>query len=93
MLLNSITSVQMRTYNLIVSFKPKTSNDEKRLNKAIERYNTDVIRKQTTGTSDSGLYGKVKEILNHSRNSKIIDVQSQNVIDNEFLVRTNGQLV
>lgn len=86
MLLNPITSVQKRTYNLITSFTPKTSNDEKRLNKATERYNEDVIRKLTMNTSDSGLYGKVKEILNHSRNSKIIDVQSQNVIDNYIFV-------
>jgi hypothetical protein len=85
-MLKPITSVQKRTFALIVSFKPKTAKDKERLNTAIERYENDVTRAMNGLPTDSGLYGKVKEILNHGKNSVIVDVQAQNMIDNYIFI-------
>ena len=61
----AFTSVQKRTMNRINKFQPKNSNDEKRKRKAIEMLTIDIQRLKDGVPTDSGLYGKVDELLNH----------------------------
>lgn len=59
------TSVQYRTAHRIDSFEPLNSNDEKRLAKAVDLLTIDIQRLKDGVPTDSGLYGKVDELLNH----------------------------
>ena len=81
-----MTSVQIRTKALIEAYKPITSKDNERLNTAIDRLMADIIRHESGQPTDSGLYGKVSEILGQSKHSKATDVHSQNRNDGYIFI-------
>ena len=81
-----MTKVQIRTKAIINAFKPITSNDMIRKEKAIERFNIDIERFNNGLPTDSGLYGKVSEILGQSKHSKSKDVHSSNEIDGYIFI-------
>ena len=81
-----MTNVQIRTKAIIDAFKPITSNDMIRKGKAIERFNIDIERFNNGLPTDSGLYGKVNEILGQSKHSKTKDVHSSNEIDGYIFI-------
>lgn len=80
------TKTQKRTLALINSFKPKTKEDEKRLETAINRMVKDTQRLMNNEPTDSGLYGKVKEILSQRPHSTIVDVRPQNADDGYIFI-------
>ena len=59
------TNVQTRTAKLIEEFKPINSHDTKRKVKAMEMLCIDIQRLTDGVPTDSGLYGKVDELLHH----------------------------
>lgn len=75
------TKTQMLTMNKINSFEVKTSQDAKRLETAKQRLIADVQRLVNGQPTDSGLYGKVSEILSQRPNSYITDVRAVNLDD------------
>ena len=80
------TKVQDRTLELIKNYNPMTSKDNERLNTAIDRLITDIKRHESGNGTDSGLYGKVSEILGQSKHSKAVDVHSANEIDGYIFI-------
>lgn len=75
------TKTQILTMELISKYEVKTSKDAIRLNTAKARLLKDVQRLESDLPTDSGLYGKVSEILGQSANAKSKDVHSANTID------------
>lgn len=83
------TMVQIRTLVLIHSYKPQSTLDSKRLDKATDMFFADVVNADTGMNTDSGLYGKVAELLAHDSKSTITRVQAQGRNDNYIIV--NGK--
>ena len=75
------TKTQLLTMELINKYEPKTSKDKIRLETAKARLKADVNRLADGLPTDSGLHGKVSEILGQSANAKSKDVHSANEID------------
>ena len=75
------TKTQMLTMELINNYKPLTKADEIRLNTAKKRLIADVQRLASGQPTDSGLHGKVSEILGQSKKATSKDVHSANAID------------
>ena len=84
--ITTYNKTQKRTLEIIQNYKPITTNDRERLNIAIDRLITDIIRVEQGNNTDSGLYGKVSEILGQSKHSKSKDVHSSNEIDGYIFV-------
>lgn len=80
------TNVQIRTLNLLKSYKASTKYDVKRYNKAIELMKLDLERAKNGEPTDDGLYGKVAELLAHDEHSTIVRVQAQSCNDNYIIV-------
>lgn len=76
--MNTLTLTQIKTLEKINNFEVVTEWDKIRLNKAIERLNRDINR---NGNYDSGLFGKVSELLSHDSYSTSKDVKPQKYID------------
>lgn len=88
-----------KSVELVNAFEVKTSYDEKRKAKAIELLQTNIERVKRNEPIDSGLYGKVKELLSHNTRSTIIRVRPQGTNDSYITidgkrkpleVKTNG---
>lgn len=74
-------STQIRAYHMIKSFKANTTNDKKRLDKAADLLFADITNTDLGFKADSGLAGKVAEILGHDSDSTITRVQKQGATD------------
>jgi hypothetical protein len=72
--------------NKINQFTVKTSQDAKRLETAKKRLLDDVARLEAGTPTDSGLYGKVSEILSQRPNSTITDVRAVNLDDGYIFI-------
>lgn len=88
-----------KSIEAVKAFKPKNSKDMKRLNKAVNLVNLNIKRHNNGEPTDSGLLGKVTELLSHDEKSTIVRVQAQNrndcyiIIDGKrkpLEVKTNG---
>lgn len=75
------TKTQLLTMELIKNYEPLTKADETRLNTAKKRLLDDVARLKDNKPTDSGLHGKVSEILGQSKKAKSKDVHNANAID------------
>ena len=75
------TKVQLLTMELINNFEPLTKEDNVRLMTAKARLINDVERLKADRPTDSGLHGKVSEILGQSKKAHSTDVHSSNEID------------
>ena len=74
-------STQIRAYRMIKAFKADTTNDKKRLEKASDLLFADITNTDLGFKADSGLAGKVAEILGHDSDSTITRVQKQGATD------------
>ena len=81
-----ITAVQAKTYHLIMSFKPLTAYDYKRLVAVIRLYNRSVIIYSQTGKENSGVYGCAVELFGHRPTSTLTRVRPKGECDNYVLV-------
>ena len=84
-----LNKVQIRTNELINAYEPKTKEDLERKAKAIERLTEDIERVANGFNADSGLYGKVSEILSQRPHSIITDVRPSNKDDGYIFI--NGK--
>ena len=82
------TFIQLATAKLIKDYEVLSEYDEKRLQVASELLTRDALRTKQGLNNDSGLYGKVFELLNRKPNSKVTWVQSQNKTD--YITNING---
>ena len=88
-----------KAIEIVNAFEPKTKLDEKRKAKAIELLQLNIERAKRNEPIDSGLYGKVKELLSHNERSTITRVRPQGKSDSyinvdgkrrPLEVKTNG---
>ena len=88
-----------KSIELVNAFEVKTSYDEKRKTKAVELLQLNIERVKANEPIDSGLYGKVKELLSHNTRSTITRVRAQGKADSfisvdgkrkPLEVKTNG---
>jgi len=88
-----------KSIEIVNTFEPKTKLDEKRKAKAIELLQLNVARVKANEPIDSGIYGKIKELLSHNAKSTIIRVRAQGKSDSfinvdgkrkPLEVKTNG---
>ena len=84
--ITTYNKTQKRTLEIIQNYKPITDNDKERLNVAIDRLITDIMRAEQGNNTDSGLYGKVSEILGQSKHAKSKDVHASNQIDGYIFI-------
>ena len=82
------TFTQIATGKLIADFEIISVYDNKRLEVAKEMLIRDVKRYKACLNTDSGLYGKVFELLMRKPNSKVTQVQIPNASD--YITRING---
>lgn len=75
------TKAQIRAWNAIQAYKAETKADTARLNKAIAMLQNDINNVKAGGGADSGIYGKVAEVLSHDERSTIKRVQRQGAVD------------
>ena len=80
--------VQIATMQLINDYEVITEYDAKRLEVAKELLQRDAKRQLSGLNCDSGLYGKVFELLMRKPNSKVTWVQAQNKSD--YITNING---
>lgn len=80
------TSVQIRTAKRIREFKPLNERDNTRLEKAIKLLNIDIKRLSDNVPTDSGLYGKVDELLNHDSRSTCYKPRSNKYHDIDIMI-------
>lgn len=74
-------SVQMRAIKMLNDFESDSNFDRKRADKANKLIQLDVMRSTFGMPCDSGLAGKVAEILGHDSDSTITRVQAQGKAD------------
>lgn len=74
-------SVQMRAIKMLNDFESDSNFDRKRADKANKLIQLDVMRSTLGMPCDSGLAGKVAEILGHDSDSTITRVQAQGKAD------------
>ena len=74
-------SVQMRAIKMLNDFESDSNFDRKRADKANKLIQLDVMRSTLDMPCDSGLAGKVAEILGHDSDSTITRVQAQGKAD------------
>ncbi len=82
------TFMQIATAKLINDYEVVSDYDAKRLEVAKELLTRDAKRYMCGLNTDSGLYGKVFELLMRKPNSKVTWVQSQNKSD--YITNING---
>ena len=83
------TFIQMATAKLIQNYEVVSEYDAKRLEVATELLRRDVVRTTVNGlNADSGLFGKVFELLMRKPNSKVTWVQAQGKSD--YITNING---
>jgi len=82
------TFIQIATAQLINDYEVITDYDAKRLEVAKELLRRDAQRTLNGFNADSGLYGKVFELLMRKPNSTVTWVQGQNKSD--YITRING---
>lgn len=70
-----------RAYNLIDNFKVDGKRDVARVKAAYKLIEIDINRRVNGGNADSGLCGKIAEILSHDSDSTIKRVQKQGATD------------
>lgn len=75
-----------KAVELVNGFEPKTKHDEKRKAKAVELLQLNIERVKRNEPIDSGLYGKVKELLSHNTKSTITRVRAQGKADSFIIV-------
>jgi len=80
--------IQIATAQLINDYEVVSEYDAKRLEVAKELLKRDAQRTINGFNADSGLYGKVFELLMRKPNSKVTWVQGQNKSD--YITRING---
>lgn len=78
-----------KSVELVNAFEVKTSYDERRKTKAIELLQLNIERVKRNEPIDSGLYGKVKELLSHSTRSTITRVRAQGKTDS--FIKVDGK--
>ena len=97
--MNANITMIKKSIDLINAFEVKTSYDAKRKAKAVELVTLNYNRVSSGQALDSGLYGKVKELLSHDSKSTITRVQAQSrndayiIVDGKrkpLEVKTNG---
>lgn len=76
-----MNNVQRRAMAMVQIFEADSNFDNKRIEKAINLIQLDLMRGQLGLPTDSGLAGKVAEILGHDSNSTITRVQKQGATD------------
>ena len=76
-----MNNVQRRAITMLNAFEADSNFDEKRANKARKLIELDLMRSQLNLPTDSGLAGKVAEILGHDSDSTITRVQKQGATD------------
>ena len=86
-----LTNVQKRAIIRVYRFKPITKEDKTRKHIAIKMIRHDVNRLIQGLSTDSGLYGKIAELLEHKSTSKVTRVQKQGHVD--VYIRVNGERV
>lgn len=88
-----------KSIEIVNTFEVKTSYDEKRKAQAIELLQVNIKRAKANEPIDSGLYGKIKELLSHNTKSTITRVRAQGKADSfinvdgkrkPLEVKTNG---
>lgn len=82
------TFIQIATMQLINDYEVVSEYDAKRLEVAKELLQRDAKRQLSGLNCDSGLYGKVFELLMRKPNSKVTWVQAQNKSD--YITNING---
>lgn len=83
------TFIQIATMQLINNYEVVSEYDAKRLEVAKQMLQTDAKRQLSGLNTDSGLYGKVFELLMRKPTSKVTWVQSQNKSD--YIVRMDNK--
>lgn len=83
--MRELTRLQKMSMEVINDFEPITKWDERRKQIAIDRLNRDIERNDI-GNNDSGLYGKITEILSHDCYSSAKDVKARHLIDTRPIV-------
>ena len=81
--------ILIKTRNEIDNFISMNGKDNKRVSLAKMLYNKNVERYNNNEPIDSGLYGKVKELLSHDEKSTIFRVQAQG--KNDAYIIVNGK--
>ncbi len=76
-----MNNVQRRAMAMVQIFEADSNFDNKRIEKAINLIQLDLMRSQLNLPTDSGLAGKVAEILGHDSDSTITRVQKQGATD------------
>lgn len=97
--MNANITMIKKSIDLINAFEVNTSYDAKRKTKAVDLVTLNYNRVSSGQALDSGLYGKVKELLSHDSKSTITRVQAQSrndayiIVDGKrkpLEVKTNG---
>ena len=97
--MNTNITMIKKSIDLINAFEVNTSYDAKRKAKAVDLVTLNYNRVSSGQALDSGLYGKVKELLSHDSKSTITRVQAQSrndayiIVDGKrkpLEVKTNG---
>lgn len=97
--MNANITMIKKSIDLINAFEVNTSYDAKRKAKAVDLITLNYNRVSSGQALDSGLYGKVKELLSHDSKSTITRVQAQSrndayiIVDGKrkpLEVKTNG---
>lgn len=76
-----MNNVQRRAIRMLNNFKADSKHDTKRAEKAKFLIDIDLMRAEVGLPTDSGLAGKVAEILGHDSDSTITRVQKQGATD------------
>lgn len=76
-----MNNVQRRAIRMLNNFKADSKHDTKRAEKAKFLIDIDLMRAEAGLPTDSGLAGKVAEILGHDSDSTITRVQKQGATD------------
>lgn len=76
-----MNNVQNRAITMLNTFEADSNYDNKRADKARKLIELDLMRSQLDMPNDSGLAGKVAEILGHDSDSTITRVQKQGATD------------
>lgn len=75
-----------KSNEILKAFEVTTKHDEKRYNNALNLIRINIERIKHNEPIDSGLYGKVKELLSHNAKSTITRVRPQGKSDSFILV-------
>lgn len=75
-----------KAYDIVNAFECVSTYDEKRKAKAVELLQVNIERVKANKSIDSGIYGKIKELLSHNTNSTITRVRPQGKSDSFIVV-------